>query len=61
MLWISQPFGLGRIYPLAGLWIRGGDVGSGERGQMMQGDIAPCGTTHRDAAVPRLLTHALRE
>ena len=26
--------------------------------ETVQGDIAPCGTTHRDAAMPRLLTHA---
>ena len=32
-----------------------------EGGQMMQGDAAPCGTTHRDVTTPPLLTHALRE
>ena len=30
----------------------------GDVGQEMQGDAAPCGTTRRDAAAPRLLTHA---
>ena len=30
----------------------------GEGGQTMQGDVAPCGTTDRDAAAPLLLPHA---
>ncbi len=83
-LWISQHFGLGRIYPHlrccglveCGGWLRphtpqaglsparhascGCFSGAHGRGgeQEMQGDIAPCGTTHRDAATPLLLTHA---
>ena len=48
------------------LWITHADAcwGFGERGEVgqeMQGDSAPCGTTHRDAAAPLLLAHALRE
>ena len=29
--------------------------------EAMQGDAAPCGSTYRDVAMPRLLTYALRE
>ena len=43
------------------LWISGLESGERRCGQAMQGDVAPCGTTHRDAAAPLLLAHALRE